>query len=165
MGHQLQGGALRKRHLAVDPPPCPAVVALHYLNPLTGCLSQPQAKWHRPALQVVGQPPIGLELRLLDHIRGIDARPEPGVHPQPDDPTQIRQMAGEELLERLPVAGLNTLQELIGFRRIRGYVVHGPSLAACLPRSAGIDDTSIFHWGWYGVKKIVTAATLHPRQG
>ena len=49
---------------------------MHLEEPVVGDLAQPEAKGHRALLQIIAQPPDCLQLRLLDHVRRINARPQ-----------------------------------------------------------------------------------------
>ena len=58
----------------------------------------------RCILDDVRDAPLGVEIRLLQHVIGIDAAAQPRVDPEIDDPPQPVAMCGEHGGERIAVA-------------------------------------------------------------
>ena len=59
------------------------------LEGLGGEISQPEEQRHRrPLADVLGQAASGLEVRVLDHVGGINPSLEPAVHAQRHHPSQ-----------------------------------------------------------------------------
>jgi hypothetical protein len=83
-------------------------------QPLVGRLDQPQPEGHRTARQVIGQPPHGFQLGLLDDIRGIDPRGHLAVHPHRHDLPQIGAMPVQEPFDRLPIAAAGLIEQPLG---------------------------------------------------
>jgi hypothetical protein len=80
------------------------VTILVWCSPLEGLGGQetePQEHRHRLRFaEVFRQPAGGLEIRLLDHVRGIDPPLEPPVQAKGDHPPQAATMLGEGLFQR-----------------------------------------------------------------
>ena len=62
---------------------------------------------------VLGDPLADVEIRLLEHVGGIDPAREPAVEPQPDHPAQPIAIAVEERGQGRLVAGQGALEEVV----------------------------------------------------
>jgi hypothetical protein len=76
-------------------------------QPLPRQEPQPEERRHRRRGEVLGLPPVDVEERLLEHVRGVDPPLEAAVHPEPDHPPQPAAVPAEELDERPGVAGVH----------------------------------------------------------
>ena len=74
------------------------------LHPLADQEAQPDVERHRRIPDELLEPPHRVEVALLDHVRGVDAPPEPWVQPQRHHPAQPGAIALEQLDDRGPVA-------------------------------------------------------------
>ena len=72
-------------------------------QPLAGDVPQPEEERHRRILAILGQPPAGLQHRVLDDVRGVDPPLEPAVEAQRDHAPQAVAMPGQQLAPRLLV--------------------------------------------------------------
>ena len=70
--------------------------------------AQPQVKRHRAVQQEIRQSAVGVEQRILHHVRWIDPPRQAGVHPHRDQglPNRCRCRSSKELRSRcIAVAG------------------------------------------------------------
>src|SRR5262245_13451619 len=88
-------------------------------------------KGHRPALEVVGDPPGRFELGLLDDVGGVHAGADLSVESQLDDLAQEAAVQGQQLVQRRSVAGADLLQQSLGFFGGRPVGVHANALRSC----------------------------------
>ena len=71
-------------------------------------------------IEIAGQ----LEVGLLEDVRGIEARPQSGVHAELDHAPQPLAIAVEQLAQRLAVAGAETVEQVRHL--VRSLVHEGP---------------------------------------
>jgi hypothetical protein len=90
------------------------VVAMDVGQPLAGDQPEPEVEGHRRRVPgVLGDPLADDEIRLLEHIGGIDPAREPAVEPQADHPAEPLAMAVEERGQRRLIAGQGAAEEKI----------------------------------------------------
>ena len=63
--------------------------------------------------RIAGRSAEHLDLSLLEHIRRVDPPLKPAVEPQPNHAPQLVAVPGEQVGQRLPVAGTRAAQQLI----------------------------------------------------
>ena len=81
------------------------VVAMDVGEPLAGDQPQPEVERHRRRVAgVLGEPPADVEIRVLEHVRGVDPAREPAIQPQADHLPQPIARAVEQRGQRRLVA-------------------------------------------------------------
>jgi hypothetical protein len=97
---------------------------------------QPEAEGHRLAAEEIAEPAKRLELGFLDHIRRIEARPQPAVQAQLDDVQQLGPVAAEEPFKGGLITGAGLLEQNAGFFRVGCWLGHGNLLIDLPPKNA-----------------------------
>jgi hypothetical protein len=97
---------------------------VHVGQPLASDQAEPEVERHaRGVAGVLGEPLADVEIRLRDHVRGIDSARESPVEPQPDHPPEPIAIAVEERSRGLLVAGQGALEEKV--RVVNYRIAHG----------------------------------------
>ena len=116
---ELQGRLIGQSGLTLDGPPRRLdVLPAHHQQSIVGDLPQPEVEGQGGLAEVGLDPPHRLDLRLLHHVRGVDARPQLRIEPQPHERSQVTSMLFEKLIERLPIPGADGVQQSLCLRRI-----------------------------------------------
>ena len=98
-----------------------------FLESLTDQEPEPEEERHVGLSRVVGQPPGGIEVRLLEDVGGIDPPLEASIEPQGNHAAQPGAAAIEERLPRELVAPRGSLDQTSRLARwIRGRHHHTP---------------------------------------
>src|SRR5262245_8564488 len=87
-------------------------------------LLEPDVEGHRPALEVIVDPPGRLELGLLDDVGGVHAGAHPGVEPELDDLAEEATVQGQEAVQGLPVSGADLAEQELGLDGVGPVEVH-----------------------------------------
>ena len=61
---------------------------MHVRQPLAHDQPQPQKRRELRVPQVIVQPLGGIQIRLLEHVRGVEPSPEPPIQAQVDHPAE-----------------------------------------------------------------------------
>jgi hypothetical protein len=72
------------------------VPAVEIDQPIPGDLPEPRIEGHRTIPEILGKLAEGLDERFLNHVRGVEARGEPGIHAHRDHPPQSGAMTVDE---------------------------------------------------------------------
>ena len=116
-------------------------------QPLAGQEPEPEEERHRRVLEVLRQPPGGVEVGLLDHVGGVDPALEAAVEPQGDHPPQPVAVPRQQLRPGPLVAPRGLLDQAVDVAvpRWRGHTTHHIPLTGTAPGSgtADVKDTGL----------------------
>jgi hypothetical protein len=104
------------------------VVAAQVEQPVVGQLAEPEAEGQPGSLQIAGQPPHRLELRLLYHVVRAQPGPQPRVEAQLDEALQVGPMPGQQPAQGLRVARPGLVEQPPRLLRVGLRRVHAPLL-------------------------------------
>ena len=92
-------------------------------EPLADDQPQPQEWRELRVLQVIVQPPRGIQIRFLNYVRRVEPSPEPPVQAQVDHPQEAIPMPLEQLRERRAIPRSGEPEESACFARVirRGH--------------------------------------------
>src|SRR5262249_47485040 len=111
-GARAGHGAPVERDLPTDVPAgrteVPSVLLLH---PLADQEPQPDVERDRRVADEFLEPPHGVEVALLDDVRGVDAPPKPRVEAHRHHPSESVAVSLEQLDDGCPVARCGALDE------------------------------------------------------
>ena len=94
---------------------------------LPGEPAKPGIERQRSLFEVVGQPLVRVEQRLLDHVGRIETRRQPTIEPHRDHPAQPIPMPHQELLPRSAIAAKSAGNQFLSVGIVR--YDHGVSLS------------------------------------
>ena len=91
-----------------------AMAAVGIDDPIAGDMPEPQMERHRRITQIVLQPAIGFYQDILHHVADVDPLLDPLVKPHLHQPANGGPVAIHQAVDRLCVAALDILEQLLG---------------------------------------------------